>query len=227
MRCTCPYCSQSLLVRLPRRPVVVSQQAGSSEPHPTARPLPEKPGGMARMLVAVLGVVLLGGGAVAGFVCWQHHETEEAALEQRQRKAHRDSVARLQQALRNKAIAEAQARRRQESTCRFIESFYRKAVLAGGDPTFYGQYLTDNCRVRLFGAPVLDERYEAIQRVAWWETFGSLSASPDLSVLAANLRVWPDHDDWYRVRLSQDGVTEFKLVKVVYTDGSFLIDDVE
>ena len=44
--------------------------------------------------------------------------------------------------------------------------------------------------------------------------------------LQRNLKVDAIDDNWYKVRLSQDGETEYRQVKVLSQDGHILIDDV-
>ena len=49
---------------------------------------------------------------------------------------------------------------------------------------------------------------------------------PDFNQLQRNLKVDAIDDNWYKVRLSQDGETEYRQVKVLSQDGHILIDDV-
>lgn len=60
----------------------------------------------------------------------------------------------------------------------------------------------------------------------WWGAFGNTATEPDLSQLLRNLTVVPIDDNWYKVRLSQDGETEYRQVKVLSQDGHILIDDI-
>lgn len=226
IRCTCPYCAQSLLIRLARRPSVSSPQKVRQAGQPVVAPMKKRTDSKAKMMVAILTAVLSGGGIAAGLIYWQHKQAAQTALIQQQRKAHRDSVARLRQAIQDKAMADEQARQRQAATCRFLESFYRKSVLTDGDPSFYERYLTDYCRTMILGISAGEESGEEDRWAAWWGAFGTLSAAPDFHALAAHLRVSFYKDDWYKVRLSQDGVTEFRLIRVVYDGGQVLIDEV-
>ena len=63
-------------------------------------------------------------------------------------------------------------------------------------------------------------------RDRWWGAFGNTATEPDFYQLQRNLTVEVIDDNWYKVRLSQDGETEYRQVKVLSQDGHILIDDV-
>ncbi len=220
MRCTCPYCGQPLLVNLP----AVVQPVMSPGRSPV-RPQRGNDGHLGvRIIMTVLVVLVLGGLGAFGFIEWQRQQ-ESARLElQAQRKAHADSLMRVR--ARQEAVAAEEQRKEEQrrAVCRFLQSFYEKAVLTDEDPSFYERYLTSYCRQMVFGVDA--ENSDVDKWTAWWGAFGSMAESPDFAALKQNLRVLPAEGNWYRVRLSQEGITEFRHVKVSTTDGHVLIDDV-
>lgn len=223
LRCTCPYCGQSLLVNLPSlaNPVTPSVQ------QPIATQDNKKDQGSAtKVLLTVLIILLLGGGAVFGYIYWQNQQ-EAAQLEiQTQRKAHADSVKQVRAQLE---AQEAEAQRQDEKRkgiCKFLESFYKKAVLSdNADAIFYSRYLTDYCSRMIFGTQGTCET-DVDPWTVWWGAFGNTVSEPDFAQLQRNLSVVPIDDNWYKVRLSQDGGTEYRQIKVQSQDGHLLIDDV-
>lgn len=60
----------------------------------------------------------------------------------------------------------------------------------------------------------------------WWVAFGNFNNEYDFDELRRNLQITPLDDDWYKVRLSEHGITVFRKIKVQVTDGHVLIDDV-
>lgn len=223
MHCTCPYCGQSLLVNLPTlaNPVTPSVQQPIMEPN-------EKKGNGStlKILLTVLIVLILGGSAVFGYIYW-NNQKEAARLElQAQRKAHADSVMQVRAQIE---AQEAEAQRQDEKRkgiCRFLESFYKKAVLStDADADFYSRYLTDYCHRMVFGTQG-SYGYDVDEETVWWGAFGNTVADPDFRQLQRNLKVVAIDDNWFKVRLSQDGETEYRQVKVLSQDGHILIDDI-
>ena len=89
-------------------------------------------------------MLILGGLAVFGYIYW-NNQKEAAQLElQAQRKAQADSMMQVRAQIE---AQEAEAQRQDEKRkgiCRFLESFYKKAVLTeDADADFYSRYLTD------------------------------------------------------------------------------------
>ena len=103
-------------------------------------------------------------------------------------------------------------------------SFYQKAVLEADDPTFYERYLTPYCRQMIFGVDA--DNNDVDKWSAWWGAFGTTADRPDYEALQRNLNVTPGEGNWYNVRLTQDGTTEYRQIKVSTVDGHVLIDDV-
>ena len=77
----------------------------------------------------------------------------------------------------------------------------------------------------VFGTQNGDD-YDSDQWTVWWGAFGNTASEPDFNQLQRNLKVEAIDDNWYKVRLSQDGETEYRQVKVLSQDGHILIDDV-
>jgi len=77
----------------------------------------------------------------------------------------------------------------------------------------------------IFGTQGSDET-DVDSWTVWWGAFGNTASEPDFQQLQRNLSVVPIDDNWYKVRLSQDGETEYRQVKVQSQDGHILIDDV-
>lgn len=231
MRCTCPYCGQSLLVNLPTMaepvtPVVPQPVNPSAQPPVSGQGGSEGKGTGLKIFLTVLIVLILGGLCVFGFVQWQNKK-EAARLElQAQRKAHADS---LMQVRAQQDEQEAQAKKQDEerkSIVRFLESFYKKAVLADDvDVDFYQRYLTDYCRRMVFGVAT-DYETEVDDGTLWWGAFGNTATIPNYTQLLRNLNITPMEGSWYKVRLTQDGETEYRQIKVLSKDGHVLIDDV-
>lgn len=231
MKCTCPYCGQSLLVNLPAmaEPVtpVVQQPVSPSVQLPvTGQGDDDGKGTAVKILLTVLIVLILGGLGVFAFVQWQNKK-EAARLElQAQCKAHADS---LMQIRAQQEAQEAEAQRvdeQRKSVCNFIKSFYQKAVLVDDvDVNFYERYLTDYCRRMIFGV-LEDYESDVEDGTIWWGAFGNTASDPDKIQLLRNLSITPVEGNWYKVRLTQDGATEYRQLKVLTKDGHVLIDDV-
>lgn len=221
--CNCPYCGQSLLVNLPTlaSPVTPSVQQpimGQGEQKGSGSTL--------KVLLTILIVLILGGLAVFGYIYWNNQQEAAQQELQAQRKAQADSMMQVRAQIE---AQEAEAQRQDEkrkSICRFLESFYKKAVLAeDADADFYSRYLTDYCHRMVFGTQNGDD-YDSDQWTVWWGAFGNTASEPDFNQLQRNLKVDAIDDNWYKVRLLQDGETEYRQVKVLSQDGHILIDDV-
>ena len=221
MHCNCPYCGQPLLVNLPAiaQPVMPSIQSINYD-------VQDKGGDnfSIKVLLCVLIVLFLGGFATFGFIYWQQQQENERKLFAAQRKAHADSVMQIRT---KQQIQEAAVKRKadeQKSVCSFLDSFYRKAVFISGDPSYYVRYLTPYCQQMVFGVDAYDEGEDVWGE--WWAAFGNFNNEYDFDELRRNLQITPLGDDWYKVRLSEHGITVFRKIKVQVTDGHVLIDDV-
>ena len=223
LQCTCPYCGQSLFVNLPSQvsPVSPVAQQPINDQHDSG-----SQNSTLKILLTILIVLILGGLAVFGFIYWQN-EKEAAQMElQAQRKAHSDSLMQVRAQMEAQEEAVQKQNEKRKGICSFLTSFYQKAVLVDdADANFYSRYLTDYCRRIVFGLP---DGYNADvdESTMWWGAFGNTATEPDLSQLLRNLTVVPIDDNWYKVRLSQDGETEYRQVKVLSQDGHILIDDI-
>lgn len=223
MQCNCPYCGQQLLVNLPTlaSPVTPTVQ------QPVMDEDEKKGSGSAlKIILTILIVLILGGLAAFGYIYWNSQKEAAQWALQAHRKAHADSVMQVRAQIE---AQEAEAQRQDEKRkgiCRFLESFYKKAVLTDdADADFYSRYLTDYCHRMVFGAQGSYD-YDVDEATIWWGAFGNTATEPDYEQLQRNLKVVAIDDNWYKVRLSQDGETEYRQVKVLSQDGHTLIDDV-
>ena len=223
MQCNCPYCGQQLLVNLPTlaSPVTPTVQ------QPVMNEDEKKDSGSAlKIILTILIVLILGGLAAFGYIYWNSQKEAAQWALQAHRKAHADSVMQVRAQIE---AQEAEAQRQDEKRkgiCRFLESFYKKAVLTDdADADFYSRYLTDYCHRMVFG-PQGSYDYDVDEATIWWGAFGNTATEPDYEQLQRNLKVVAIDDNWFKVRLSQDGETEYRQVKVLSQDGHILIDDV-
>lgn len=224
MQCNCPYCGQQLLVNLPTlaSPVTPTVQ------QPVMNEDEKKGSGSAlKIILTILIVLILGGLAAFGYIYWDSQKEAAQWALQAHRKAHADSVMQVRAQIE---AQEAEAQRQDEKRkgiCRFLESFYKKAVLTDdADADFYSRYLTDYCHRMVFG-PQGSYDYDVDEATIWWGAFGNTATEPDYEQLQRNLKVVAVDDNWFKVRLSQDGETEYRQVKVLSQDGHILIDDVK
>ena len=224
MQCNCPYCGQQLLVNLPTlaSPVTPTVQ------QPVMNEDEKKGSGSAlKIILTILIVLILGGLAAFGYIYWDSQKEAAQWALQAHRKAHADSVMQVRAQIE---AQEAEAQRQDEKRkgiCRFLESFYKKAVLTDdADADFYSRYLTDYCHRMVFGAQGSYD-YDVDEATIWWGAFGNTATEPDYEQLQRNLKVVAVDDNWFKVRLSQDGETEYRQVKVLSQDGHILIDDVK
>lgn len=224
MQCNCPYCGQQLLVNLPTlaSPVTPTVQ------QPVMNEDEKKGSGSAlKIILTILIVLILGGLAAFGYIYWDSQKKAAQWALQAHRKAHADSVMQVRAQIE---AQEAEAQRQDEKRkgiCRFLESFYKKAVLTDdADADFYSRYLTDYCHRMVFGAQGSYD-YDVDEATIWWGAFGNTATEPDYEQLQRNLKVVAVDDNWFKVRLSQDGETEYRQVKVLSQDGHILIDDVK
>lgn len=224
MQCNCPYCGQQLLVNLPTlaSPVTPTVQ------QPVMNEDEKKGSGSAlKIILTILIVLILGGLAAFGYIYWDSQKKAAQWALQAHRKAHADSVMQVRAQIE---VQEAEAQRQDEKRkgiCRFLESFYKKAVLTDdADADFYSRYLTDYCHRMVFG-PQGSYDYDVDEATIWWGAFGNTATEPDYEQLQRNLKVVAVDDNWFKVRLSQDGETEYRQVKVLSQDGHILIDDVK
>lgn len=224
MQCNCPYCGQQLLVNLPTlaSPVTPTMQ------QPVMNEDEKKGSGSAlKIILTILIVLILGGLAAFGYIYWDSQKEAAQWALQAHRKAHADSVMQVRAQIE---AQEAEAQRQDEKRkgiCRFLESFYKKAVLTDdADADFYSRYLTDYCHRMVFGAQGSYD-YDVDEATIWWGAFGNTATEPDYEQLQRNLKVVAVDDNWFKVRLSQDGETEYRQVKVLSQDGHILIDDVK
>lgn len=223
MQCNCPYCGQQLLVNLP----TLASPVSPTVQQPVMNEDEKKGSGSALKIILTILIVLILGGLVAfGYIYWDSQKEAAQWALQAHRKAHADSVMQVRAQIE---AQEAEAQRQDEKRkgiCRFLESFYKKAVLTDdADADFYSRYLTDYCHRMVFGTQGSYD-YDVDEATIWWGAFGNTATDPDFEQLQRNLKVVAIDDNWYKVRLSQDGETEYRQVKVLSQDGHTLIDDV-
>lgn len=233
----CPHCGQKLAILIPKEQITVptiqapdSQNTGVqsvNEPlsHENEKNIPtSKSRKKSRKLVSIifflLAIVLLIGGAFT----FNWYQQQQKELERIARKHHRDSVMKVKEMLKVKEIEAEKQEKIRASACSFLWSFYLNAVLSRVDVRQYESYLTEGCKRILYGD---DENASDLDKEsAWWGMFGTLSGLENANELARNLRISYYEDDWYKVRLSQNGETEQRLVKLKQVDNKFLIENV-
>lgn len=231
----CPHCGQKLAILIPKEQVkpkgdiieAVSENVkkkannhvrGNGE---TMRQVPKKKRGKGLKILFIILVVALHG---LGFMAFYWYRQNVQETERLERQHHRDSVEQVRKQVAEKVAAEKLQEKRWEKVSNFVKSFYENAVLSGADVTQYEQYLTDNCRRLIYGND--ENAYDLDKQTAWWGFFGTLSGLENSEELLRNLRVSHYEDDWYKVRLSQNGETEQRLIRIKQFGGRLLIDNV-
>ena len=179
----------------------------------------------------IIGLIL--GGAFAFGAMWlyeryqqqQEQEAWEQQLKQQSRKAHRDSLMHIREAQEQEARQESEKEIQQRVAIKLLTEFYQKAFFDDDNtPNSCKAYLTPACQQKLKEA--YDYDCPDNDCLAWW-LFRDHSQDPDMESIQKHFRITPEDDNWYRVHLVQQGATEFRHVKVVFTGGRMLIDDVK
>ena len=161
---------------------------------------------------------------VGGFLYFNWQQQQKKELIRIERQHHRDSVMKVREMLQAKSVLAQKQKRLQTMACTFLHSFYINAVLSGADVTQYESYLTNNCKRILYGDN--ENAFDLDKQTVWWGLFGTLSGLENADELIRNLRISYYDKDWYKVRLSQNGTTDQRLIKLKIENNRFLIDDV-
>lgn len=216
----CPYCGQKLSVVIPQTIAQVPPVMEAYEVKPTVVQPKKKSGVVSKLLFFVFCLSLLG----AALWFWNDYQATVKTNELRARQLHRDSVMQVRAAIEAKAKAEKELEKKHILVEQFLRSFYTNAVLSDAEPEYYEHYLTENCRKIVFGN--IENQVDMDRKAVWWGAFGSISGLKNKEALVRNLRITYNDADWYKVRLSQDGETEFKLIKIKIDNKKILIDDI-
>lgn len=221
MDCTCPYCSRHFKVSVP----LVAKPVSEQTVYPTTAEEEEKSSHLGVTVLVVIFILLLAGAAsYFGVMEWKRREAIARQEYLAGRRAHADSLRRVRAQEEATTKKAEQQEKQQQRVARFLVSFYQKAVIPYGDPSFYEQYLTPNCLQILYNG---EERNMDVDKwTLWWGLFGMMNQSPNGEELVRNLAATPIADNWYKVRLSQQGETEFRQIKVQLSNGQVFIDDV-
>lgn len=225
-RCTCPYCGQELIVNFPKNdntlPNSREREAQANVASRQGQNV-KKSSGM-RTLMMVLTLILLALIGIGAYYGWGIYSKQKSAERRMARKRHRDSVENIIKAKQAKADSLRRMADYHTSVCRFLKNFYEKSVLTDDDPMRYRHYLTDKCLKMIFGDA--SDSFDIDASAAWWGAFGTQSGLEIREELLQNLEVTHKDGQWYKVRLTQDGETEYHEIKIVATNGKVLIDEV-
>ncbi|GAB6975750.1 hypothetical protein JCM15124A_06570 [Prevotella falsenii] len=175
-------------------------------------------------LVKVMLLLLFGALLVGGVFSFNKYRQQQEELVKIARQHHRDSVMKVREMLQAKALAAQKQEKLRAMAYTFLRSFYLNAVLSGADVTQYEPYLTEGCKQILYG--INGNTSDLDKQTAWWGMFGTLSGLENADELSRNLRISHYEGDWYKVRLSQNGESEQRLVKLKQVGNRFLIDNV-
>ena len=221
MNCICPYCSQKLVIILPKEAQASLQNTMQNASHETV-PL-KKRSSHHGLLWGVLFIIFLILGS-AGYLGWTEYQLNLETEQLQARRHHRDSVAQVRMKKESLAMAAQRVEQQQKMICDFLKSFYRKAVLSNADPVLYEHYLSEYCLNTIYGDESTPSDVD--KPTAWRGAFGSVSGINNDEELLANLQVIHADGEWYKVRLSQDGATECRMIKVLNRKGQLFIDEV-
>lgn len=231
----CPYCGQKLSILIPNKQTETTDRQAlltqkTSLQNENVRPLSEnkytketvkKNNNWFKTIIFILFLSIL---IVGGFLYFNWQQQKKKELIRIERQHHRDSVMKVREMLQAKSVLVQKQKRLQTMACTFLHSFYINAVLSGADVTQYESYLTNNCKRILYGDN--ENAFDLDKQTAWWGLFGTLSGLENADELIRNLRISYYDKDWYKVRLSQNGTTDQRLIKLKIENNRFLIDDV-
>ena len=241
----CPNCGQKMRVSLP----IVngnSPQTGKASVNPSqavnngyTSGTPTNDGGnpdnnkkgkshTTNILLALILGILVGG---IGWYAWQQKQKndEQERIELKQaRQAHMDSL----MALRNQQNAEEAAAQkaeqdRQEVTD-FLNNFY-DVWFADGDMSQFDNNLSEQCYERL--STSLDEPEDSTStdnEIDWdllCPQMGKASQNGHHSASPVSISINHYEDNWYRIRFSSDGRSEFRQIEAFPQNGKVIIND--
>lgn len=217
LQSACPYCGKKLRIKVPATVEKSTYSFGANKHAQT-----DRHGKGYRGWIFFLLVLMILFSGVFGWNFYQKQVEQKVMLVRQQ---HRDSLVQIMRDKAALALMSEKQEHQQRLTCAFLKSFYEKAVLTETNPYSYQHYLTEYCKNMIFGLET--ESSDADYETVWWGTFGTMAGVVDKKALLANLRVSHDEGEWYKVRLSQAGGTEFRRIKVLKERGKLLIDDVK
>lgn len=229
VRSVCPNCGHKMLVSLPL--VDGTWQPATASDRQSDNGRGGKHGG--RHWLLVLLTIIIGVGVGCGI--WHVVQQKRIADEQQRvavrmaRKAHLDSLMQLrnQQEAQERETLKAQAD--QKETIAFLRYFYVDCVFSNtGRRLEYVYNLSENCFQKIQSGSG-EEEGEGNAKGVNWEMFGpsspSINLQRDRDELIRNFKVIHYHDNWYRVRLSAHGLTEYRQVEAFPYRGKVIIND--
>lgn len=215
IKCECPYCGKEVTVLLPKVSPKATERRNQSN-------------GVKVFLVTLLVVVL---GLAAGITLWyvyrqnQNHEMLTEQLKEAHRKAHRDSLMTIRNAQDTRRHEAEEKEIREKSIGNFIKTFYLDAIFGDNSPESYKTSLTANCLERLNNK--LHNHNGDDAEMSIWHSFAPMGNAHDLPCLRKHLSVSHYMDNWYKVRLVDNGQTEYRYIRALIVDGNVKIDDVK
>lgn len=235
----CPNCGHTMRVNLP----AVDGNSSTNEFHETSTGYSTPVSGngevnngkkngsnhVTNILLALILGILVGG--IAWFV-WQQKQKndEQARIELKEaRKAHQDSL----MALRNQQLAEEQAAQKaeedKEAVSSFLNQFY-DTWFSNGDMSQFTNNLSEQCYNRLSSENFGEEEDDDDTEIDWSMLCPSIgtnnhntgNANPPSSI---KLNITHMDGNWYRIRFTSNGVSEYREIEAIPQNGQVIIND--
>lgn len=214
VKCGCPYCGKEVTVLLPDVQKKSDKRRSGGN-------------GMKVFLVTLFVVIV---GLAAGVTLWYVYQQNKNSvmlaekLKEANRKAHRDSLMSIRNAQDNRRHEAEELEIREKSIGNFIKTFYLDAIFGDNSPEIYKASLTPGCLERL--AEKLHSHHDDHADETIWHLFAPMGKEHDLPCLRKHLSVSHYMDNWYKVRLVDNGQTEYRYIRALIVDGNVKIDDV-
>lgn len=185
------------------------------------------------LLAVVLGIVV----GIAGWLGWQQKQKndEQARIElKNERKAHMDSLMQLRNHEEAEERAAQQMKENQEDVINFLNEFYQDCLFNDGDPDRYANNISEKCYDKLTvmsdDADIDTEEDADTTTAINWKLLGpgfesEREVKRDLPDLASHFEVEHYHDNWYRVRFSAHGTTEYRQIEAFPYGNKIIIND--
>lgn len=226
VRSVCPNCGHKMLVNLPH---VDSDYEVIGSPVDGGNGGNNRKGKGGNNVVVVLLALILGllAGGIAWLVYQQHKaNAEQEFIEKKEaRKAHMDSLMQLrnQQEAEEREAKEEQSNRRK--TISFLHDFYENCFFGYADPEIYSTSLSEACYNKL--STSADENGE--KEIDWSRLGPGFETKEDMKndreELARNFFIRHESGNWYRIRFSARGMTEYRRIEAFPYHGKIIIND--